>query len=127
MIVVDILLIILGVTVFTVRIIGRVVGITGIVIVDETSASTAVTVIIFIAVVAKGDSTVSFRFCTPDAVKAAVAECGEFFETVVTHDAVIEFMQGVFGKFCSAVETGELVRHGFVLLRCSLFWLIPQE
>ena len=105
-----------GVAILAVRLIG-IVRVVRIVVVNETTAVTAVGVIIFVAVMTERYHAVSLGFLAPDAVKTAVAECGEFLEAVITHETVVEFVQGIFGKFCSAVEAGELFRHGFVLLK----------
>jgi hypothetical protein len=125
-IVVDVFLAEFVVAVIAVGIIA-IVKIMCIVIVDQESAVTAVCVVVLIAVVAEGQYTVSFRFRTPDAVKTAVADGGEFLEALVTHEVVIEFVHGVLGKFCSAVEAGELFRHGFVLLSKVYFGFVPQR
>ena len=98
-----------------------------VVIVDQKSAVGTVAVIVFVTVVAEGQYAVSFCFRTPYAVKTAVTDGGEFIKALVAHEVVIEFVHGVLGKFCSAVEAGELFRHGFVLLSKVYFGLIPQE
>jgi hypothetical protein len=98
-----------------------------VVVVDEKSAVGTVAVIVFVAVVAERQHTVSFRFRTPDTIKTAVADGGKFLEAIVTHEVVIKFVHGVLGEFCSAVEAGELFRHGFVLLKCSLFGFCTAE
>ena len=125
MIVVDVFLAEFVVTVIAVGVIA-VVDIVCIVVVDQKSAVGTVAVIVFVAVVAKCYDTVSFGFRTPDTIHTAVAEGREFIEAVVAHEVVIKFVHGVFGKFCSAVEAGELFRHGFVLLNVVYFGLIPQ-
>ena len=86
-----------------------------------------VAVIVFVAVMTEGQYTITFRFRTPDAVKTAVADGSEFLEAIVAHEVVVKFVHGVFGKFGSAVEAGELFRHGFVLLSKVYFGLVPQE
>ena len=126
MIVVDVFLAEFVVAVIAVGVIA-IVKIMRVVIVDEESAVTAVCVVVLIAVVAEGQYTVSFRFRTPDTIKTAVADGGKFLEALVTHEVVVKFVHGVLGKFCSAVEAGELFRHGFVLLKCSLFWFDTAE
>ena len=126
MVIMDVVLAEFVVAVITVGFVS-VVRIMCIVVVDETSAVTAVGVVIFIAVMTEVHYMVSFCFLTPDAVKTAVTNGGEFLETVVAHEMIVEFVQGIFGKFCSAMEAGELFRHGFVLLKCSLFWFCTVE
>mgnify|MGYP003323002388 CR=1 FL=1 len=125
MIVVDVFLAEFVVAVIAVGIIA-IVKIMGIIVVDQKSAVGTVAVIVFVAVVAEGQYAVSFRFRTPDAVKTAVTDGGEFLEALVAHKVVVKFVHGVLGKFCSAVEAGELFRHGFVLLNVVYFGLIPQ-
>ena len=126
MIVVDVFLAEFVVAVIAVGII-TVIEIMCIVIVDEESAVAAVAVIVFVAVVTEGQYAVSFRFRTPDAVKTTVTDGGEFLEALVAHEVVIEFVHGVFGKFGSAVEAGELFRHCCVLLSKVYFGLIPRK
>ena len=121
----DVFLVILGVAVLAIGFV-NIVGIMRVVVVDETSAAAAGGIIVFVAVVAEGHRTVSFRFRTPDAVKTAVTDGGEFLEAVVAHKVVVKFVHGVLGKFCSAVEAGELFRHDFVLLNVVYFGLVPQ-
>ena len=116
MIVVYVFFIILGVAVLTIRLIS-IVGIMSVIVAGKTSAAAAGGIIVFIAVVAESYCTVSFRFRTPDAVKTAVTECGKFVESGITHELIVEFVHGVFGKFGSAVEADVGLRHGFVLLK----------
>ena len=121
MVIVDVFLAEFVVAVIAVGVIA-VIEIMRVVIVDQKSAVGTVAVIIFVAIVAERHYTVSFCFRSPDAVKTAVADGGEFIKALIAHEVVIEFVHGVLGKFGPAVEAGELFRHGFVLLKCSLFW-----